>query len=545
MRLIDRSVTGRRRARTRVAATLALLAGLLQPTILISAELTDAEARGKLIYTKGESKSNRVIRASISSSESPSPASILPCVQCHGENGRGIGIVSPAVNWSVLTDPDGHQHPKRKHAPFDEASLIRSIKRGVDPDGNDFEATMPKYIMADEDMADLIAYLRIIGFEADPAIVGGRIRVGTVLPLEGQHADMGRAIRDTIDAMFSEVNASGGIHGRELELVVGGWSGNQDPQIWAAHDLVASEPIIAMISPYVPNYDAELEALATDKELPVVGPYTVLPPTDAPEDDDGDEHENLHTFYLTAGLDLQAEALVQAAATKVQPADANIVVVYPRVRHFDRLAESARRRADALGFASASEYVYSLNQFDAAAATAKLRNDDVGAVLFLGSSDELVQFGLAAAATDWTPLLLAPGLLAERQVFDLPAQFSRNVLLAYASLPTDYSPEATAEFEKLHEKYGFGYEYGIAQVSAYTAAKVLVAGLEQAGRNLTREELLAGLENLDGFHPGLVPPVSYDVFRRTGSIGVHIVPVDLAAGRFTEPVRWIVPKSVD
>jgi hypothetical protein len=97
----------------------------------------------------------------------------------------------------------------------------------------------------------------------------------------------------------------------------------------------------------------------------------------------------------------------------------------------------------------------------------------------------------------------------------------------------------------LHEKYGFGYEYGIAQVSAYTAAKVLVAGLEQAGRGLTRETLRGGLESLDEYHPGLVPPVSYDLSRRTGSIGVHIVPVDLATGRFTEPVRWIEPESAE
>jgi ABC-type branched-subunit amino acid transport system substrate-binding protein len=537
------SATVPNRFNRKASILLAMCAGLLAAPALLAAELTESEARGKLIYSSGESESNRVIWASISSSEAPSSASILPCMQCHGENGRGIGIVSPPVNWTVLTDPDGHEHPKRTHRPFDEASLIRAITRGVDPDGNDFEVTMPKYTMADEDMADLIAYLKVIDFEEDPAIAGGVIRVGTVLPVSGPHADLGGVMRSTIEGVFAEVNAAGGIHGRELELVVGGWGGNQDPQIWAAHDLVAKEPVIAMVSPYVPNYDAELETLAADKELPVVGPYTVLTPSRV--DEDGDERENLHTFYLTAGLELQAEALVQAAAAKLTPAETNLVVVYPRVQHFDRLAETARQRARALGFASATDYVYALGGFDAQAAKSQLQFGEAGVVLFLGSAQELVQFGQATAATDWTPLLLAPGLLAERGVFNLPPAFGRNVLLAYASLPTDYSPEGSAEFEKLHEKYDFGYEFGIAQVSAYTAANVLVAGLEQAGRNLTRDELRAGLESLDDFHPGLVPPVSYDAFRRTGSVGVHIVPVDLKAGRFSEPVRWVVPKSAE
>jgi hypothetical protein len=192
------------------AAACVLLVCAISPAITAT-ELTDAEARGKLIYTRGESQSNRVIRAAISSSEAPSSASILPCIQCHGENGRGIGIVSPAINWTVLTDPEGHEHPKRSHEPFDETSLIRAIAVGLDPAGNDFEATMPKYTMADEDMSDLIAYLKVIGLEEDPAIVGGRVRIGTVLPMQGEHAGLGRAMRDTIEAVFSEVNATGGI----------------------------------------------------------------------------------------------------------------------------------------------------------------------------------------------------------------------------------------------------------------------------------------------------------------------------------------------
>ena len=145
----------------------------------------------------------------------------------------------------------------------------------------------------------------------------------------------------------------------------------------------------------------------------------------------------------------------------------------------------------------------------------------------------------------WQPLLLSPGLLAEPTIFELPESFSRRVLLAYASLPTDYSPEAAAEFERLHETYGFDYSYSIAQVNAYLAAKVLVEGLKRAGRNLTREAVVEALESLDEYHPGLAPALSYDEERRIGSVGVHIVPVDLVEDRFTEPVRWLEPRDTD
>ena len=219
--------------------------------------------------------------------------------------------------------------------------------------------------------------------------------------------------------------------------------------------------------------------------------------------------------------------------------------MYPRVRFFDELAGAAAQQARTLGFASVDEEIFELNEFSARLTVTRLNEANTGAVLFLGSASELAEFASRADEAGWRPLLLSPGLLAERNIFELPDSFSRRVLLAYASLPTDYSPEGAADFEQLHETYGFDYSYSIAQVNAYLAAKVLVEGLQRAGRDLTRQELVNALEGLDGFHPGLAPALTFGADRRIGSVGVHIVPVDLVEDRFTEPVRWIVPRGSD
>ena len=186
---------------------------------------------------------------------------------------------------------------------------------------------------------------------------------------------------------------------------------------------------------------------------------------------------------------------------------------------------------------------FELNRFSSQSTVLQLREDGTDVVLFLGSGPELVQFAHAADRARYAPLILSPALLTESSIFEVPDSFDRRVLLAYASLPMDYSPEGAAEFERLHEQYGFGYDYSIAQVNAYNAAKVLVESLARAGPGLSREKIVKALESLNGFHAGLAPALSYDEDRRIGSIGVHIVPVDLAEDRFTEPVRWIVPNS--
>ena len=127
-----------------------ILAALLIAAAPVAAQndLTPAQERGKLVYTKGESAASRIITAAISTTEAPASASILPCIQCHGVDGRGIGIVSPDINWATLVDPDGHEHLQRTHGAYDEASLARAIREGVDPGQNKFEPTMPRVTLS-------------------------------------------------------------------------------------------------------------------------------------------------------------------------------------------------------------------------------------------------------------------------------------------------------------------------------------------------------------------------------------------------------------
>jgi ABC-type branched-subunit amino acid transport system substrate-binding protein len=513
-----------------------------------AADLSEAEQRGKYLYETGRSRSRRVINIDLGNDQAPTPGHVLPCINCHGADGRGaedyVGIAPLNINWYALASSDVHVHAVRSHRPFDEATLARAIIFGLDPDDNKMEKAMPRYDMAKEDVEDLIAYLKVMDSQSDPAISGSTIRIGTVLPTDGQHAGLGRAIRNTIEAVFDEVNAKGGINSRRLELTVGGWSDNGNPEIWAARDLVNKDPVAALVSPYVPNYDAEIEALANEKRMPVIGPYTVLQP-DGDREGPAEFEDNEFTFYLLAGLELQARALVEAATARVTAAETRLAIIYPRVRFFDRLAKAASSQAETLGFASVTEEVFELNAFRAESIVVSLREDDPGAVLFLGNGTELAKFARQAAQADWQPLLLSPALLVQSNIFELPEAFNRRILLAQASAPTDYSPEGVADFEQLHEKYGFDYSYSTARVNAYLAARILVEGLQRAGRSLTRQGLVKALESFDNFHPGLAPALSYDEDRRIGSVGAHIVPVDLEEDRYTEPVRWIEPRNPD
>jgi ABC-type branched-subunit amino acid transport system substrate-binding protein len=527
------------------AIAILLLHGIVFP-ISVSAQdsvLSEAQERGKYVYETGKSRKRRIITANLQAGAPPVPAEILPCMNCHGADGRGAEEyteVAPLnINWFAMVQSGQHTHAKRSHAAFDEASVARSIVDGVDPDGNPLDAAMPRYNISDDDMADLIEYLKIMDSQADPGMTNDSIRLGSVLPMEGQHAGLGNAMRDVIEAYFSIVNAAGGVHGRELELVVGPWGSTDDPVIWAARDLVDRDPVFALVSGYVPGYDAEFEALADEKKMPLVGPYTALPPRKDESHDHDHDDSGHYGFYSVAGLQHQVEILVETAAADLGAESTRLAIVHPQVASINGLASAAETRANKLGFKSVEVSAYAYGRLDSRATAATLHASGIDVVVFLGSAAELVDFGSAAANAHWLPYVMAPGLLAERGVFELPKSLSGRVLLAYASLPTDYSTDGAAEFEKLHEDFGIDYTYSIAQISAYTAAKIIVEALQRADRSLSREQLVLALETMDGFHPGLVPPVSFGTDRRIGTLGGHVVRADLVNERFDEATRWV------
>ena len=125
--------------------------GFITPT-----ELTPEEAAGKLLYTTGKGGTDTPVVALMSSTEVP--ATIVPCMNCHGENGKGLdqGQISPPdITWKTLS-----QEIEKKRTAYTEKKLKRAISMGLNPNGEALQEFMPRYQMTLEDMNNLIAYLK-------------------------------------------------------------------------------------------------------------------------------------------------------------------------------------------------------------------------------------------------------------------------------------------------------------------------------------------------------------------------------------------------
>jgi cytochrome c553 len=82
----------------------------------------------------------------------------LACVSCHGPDGRGgvhsMGMMQEMdakdIRWKTLEDE------------FDTEKFRLAVEEGKDPDGTQLSTDMPRWKMSDEDIADLIDYLKTL-----------------------------------------------------------------------------------------------------------------------------------------------------------------------------------------------------------------------------------------------------------------------------------------------------------------------------------------------------------------------------------------------
>jgi cytochrome c oxidase subunit 2 len=88
------------------------------------------------------------------------------CVDCHAEDGKGGRVAgmmggyfdAPDIRYSHLTTP--HTDEGATAPGWTEGQVENAIRNGVDPDGQQLQAPMPRWDMTDNEMNEIIAYLK-------------------------------------------------------------------------------------------------------------------------------------------------------------------------------------------------------------------------------------------------------------------------------------------------------------------------------------------------------------------------------------------------
>jgi hypothetical protein len=137
----------------------------------------DYASNGEQIYFTTVSEDGQRIRYSGGSSYGGmmmGAVANLACASCHGVDGRGglhrmhMDVMdAPDIRLSALRS-EGEEHAEGddhesehadEHSEYDLDDFRRAVVKGTHPDGEPLSHEMPRWRIADEDLADLFDYL--------------------------------------------------------------------------------------------------------------------------------------------------------------------------------------------------------------------------------------------------------------------------------------------------------------------------------------------------------------------------------------------------
>ncbi|WP_437955011.1 ABC transporter substrate-binding protein [Sorangium sp. So ce119] len=495
------------------------------------AELSPAALRGRRLFHRGALASGEPVEGRLGASGAALHGEAAACAGCHGRSGDGTaegGVAAPPLTPERLFSAD------RPGGPHTEATLAAAVRDGRAPGGRELHLVMPRYRLDGAHLADLVAYLRCLGRDADPGVSPEALRLGAALPLTGRFAAAGAAARDVLAASFAEVNAQGGVFRRRLELVVADSEESLDGA--RATSRLLDQRVFALVGS-VWSGDAgdrsDAAARLAADEVPLVGPLgTGLPAADPGYG---------VVFHLQPGLDMLARVAVAHLADAPAPAGAGaVLVVHPADPRGDAFLRGARAEALRRDLPPPVSRPFEPGRFDAAALADDAARLGARAVLLAGEGDELSRW-LAASppSAGPRPALYAPAFLLRRDPDSLRRAAAARVLLLHPAPLDEAEQLAQRALASFLERHRIPPRHIAFQASAYAASRVLVEALKRAGAHLTRPGLIAALEGLRDFDPGPGPAITFGRNRRVGAYGASLTAVDAGSTDVAPVSAWV------
>jgi mono/diheme cytochrome c family protein len=93
----------------------------------------------------------------------------MSCATCHGPDASGgtvpmmMGsIKAPDIRWNHLVEEQHLDEHNEEHPAYTAESFKRAVTQGLDPSGEELHWMMPRWVMTDTQLDDLIDYLQTV-----------------------------------------------------------------------------------------------------------------------------------------------------------------------------------------------------------------------------------------------------------------------------------------------------------------------------------------------------------------------------------------------
>lgn len=322
---------------------------------------------------------------------------------------------------------------------------------------------------------------------AETGVTSSTIVIGQDIDLTGNIAVRMKPLVQAADAYIDQVNKKGGVHGRKIKVVRTDSANKPDKTKENIPVLLDKEGVFAMwgISG-TGNVGAALPIL-TERKVPLIGTtsgadvyYTKTNPW-------------LINLKASYGDEIRkiAQHLQQIGIRKI--AAINMDNGFGREALKAAQAAAAEHKLDLVATASFKEDASDVDK--AAQVVAKAAPQAVLLLTLSGPAPKLME---AYIKTQHNPQFFALSIVATDSLYKAIGDRSRGIVVTQiVPLPWDRNLTIARDFQELMKTINVPPEdYSMSGMEGYVLARMLVEGLQAAGKNPTREGLIAAFEKM-------------------------------------------------
>lgn len=381
---------------------------------------------------------------------------------------------------------------------------------------------------------------------ATPGVTDNQILIGSTAGLSGPIANWGNNLsRFAPQALFNVVNEQGGINGRQIKYIVYDDAYKPDRAVANVKKLIEKDGIFLMfLQMGTPNNMATYKYVTEEQKVPLMYPATGAHIWGFP----------FKKYIFTIGVDYWMGAYtavdylvftrgIKKIGNFFQDDDYGYDVRNPSL---DRIKQH--------GLQVFGEEKYKSGQVDVSAQVTKLKQAGAEAVVLGTVYISGSQFLREAKKIGWNVQAIGIPPTGLQKMIDLSGDAAPGFVNMMTNPDAEYGKgPAMDEYRRVIAKYYPTAPLDNTTMYGWIGTKLLVEELKRAGRDLTREGLIAAAETLKNFETGIIAPITYSdtkhygaaahyatVVRDVGGGKLRFVPIgpDMELGQAATP-QWV------
>jgi branched-chain amino acid transport system substrate-binding protein len=336
------------------------------------------------------------------------------------------------------------------------------------------------------------AALSAMAFAAEP------IRIGLSGPFTGGSSPMGVSMRDGVKLAAKEINAKGGVLGRQIELIERDDEAKNERGVQVAQELINKEKVVATVGYINSGVSLASQRFYQEAKIPVMNNVATATVITQQFKDQPDSY----VFRTSAYDAIQCAMIVKEVIDKRKYTKVAILADSTNYGQLGR--EDLEKALDAKGIKAVAVEKYNIKDVDMTPQLLKAKEAGAQVVITYGIGPELAQIANGMVKLGWKVPMMGSWTLSMGNFIDNAGPNAEGALMPQTFIQEPNTPKRKAFIEAYQKAYKVDrIPSPVSAAQGYDSVYLLVAGIKQAG-STDGPKIKDALENLKDPVEGVV-----------------------------------------